>query len=92
MPDTQPSTEARVATRVSPPIHYAWWVDGMSTFPEINPTFERWMADQTFSGLDTPVSSGVKFLMQRAYEAGRQWQADKDATIIDAVNELRKDS
>jgi hypothetical protein len=39
----------------------------------LNPAFERWVAGETFTGLDTPIPFGVKLLMQRAFEAG--WQA-----------------
>ena len=36
----------------------------------VNPKFERWVAKSIFSGLDVPLPTNVKALMQRAYEAG----------------------
>jgi hypothetical protein len=55
----------------------------------MNPDFERWVGKQTFSGLDTPISDGVKRLMQRAFEGGQEFQALKDANVIEALNELQ---
>jgi hypothetical protein len=54
----------------------------------MNPDFERWVVNETFSGLDTPISDGTKRLMQRAWEAGVAFQAQKDAQVIEALNEL----
>lgn len=55
---------------------------------ELNPEFERWAAKETFSAHDVPLSDGTKLLMQRAYEAGRQWQVDKDAVVIEGLTDL----
>jgi hypothetical protein len=54
----------------------------------MNPEFERWVGKQTFSAHDVPIPDGVKRLMQQAFEGGQELQAAKDASVIEALNEL----